>query len=202
MGANDFKKGHNGCSQCNRERRSFNTSKMNSQYEMYDQSGSNNSMWNGLSPLKQYLRGQLTDWKKESMEHYDYKCTITGKPFHDNHHITSFHNIVERTMHITGLPIHDEIGKYNNDELDRIVEVFHGLHKLYGHGALMSKEIHDSYHNQVGRHDGFINIDTFIMFTKSYAHVNGIDLSKLLNELHQQKRINKLIELNYSLQSA
>ncbi|MBO2536300.1 hypothetical protein [Rummeliibacillus suwonensis] len=183
---NNFKSGYNGCTQCNSEKQSKVTKKM---VEQYDLSGSNSPCWNGLTPLKTYLRSQLNEWKQHSMQHYNYTCQITGKSFDVIHHTTAFSYIVQKTMSLLGYPIYEEVGMYTGEQLDNITNVCLWLHDWYGYGIPLTNEEHDLYHSSEYAGMTNINIDSFMDFMDD----RGVHIS----ELYQQKLKNNRLELNY-----
>jgi hypothetical protein len=123
---------------------------------------------NELSPLKLYLRHNLTSWKRDSMSNCNYKCVITEQPFRDIHHLYSFDNIVKETMNEINLPIYEIIEFYSDDELNLIKEKCLELHYKYGFGVCITRELHKLFHNIYGKKN---NTDKqFFEFTQRYKN--------------------------------
>lgn len=120
-------------------------------YEVRKRIGEENARWNGgISSLVAYLRGQLTDWKKDTMKFSNYKCIITGKNFDDIHHLYSFDKIKDETIQILHFPIYDEINKYSDDELKQISKLCLELHYKYGLGVCITNKEHKLFHKIYG----------------------------------------------------
>lgn len=172
-----LKKGHNGCPVCNSERQSEVSKKLHETY-YFDNSRENNPLWKGgITQLSTYFRNQLTEWKKWSMKHFDYKCFITGRAFEDIHHMNGFNDIVMRTMEIVNLPIHENISMYSDDELETIRLVCLKLHVAEGFGVPLTNDIHKEFHSIYGR--GGNTIDQFIDFLEDKGlHAKAKQLTK------------------------
>ena len=57
--------------------------------------GENHPLWKGgLTLLHDMLRDCILEWKNKSMEHYNYRCVVTGQYFDVTHHLYSFNKIV------------------------------------------------------------------------------------------------------------
>lgn len=181
---NKFKQGQNGCPVCNSERQSEIAKEI---HETYDNSGENSVSWKGgISPLSNYLRGQLNEWKKCSMKHFDYKCIITGRAFEDIHHMNGFNILLGKTMELTGLPIHENISEYSNDELTMLTDTILKLHVAEGFGVPLTNEVHTEFHQAYGY--GNNDIDQFIEF----MHMKGLhDKAQALQE-YETNRLKQL----------
>jgi hypothetical protein len=116
--------------------------------------GENHYLWKGgVSPLHNYLRCKIGDWKKESLKLHNYRCVISGKKGKlVVHHLVSFSAILRETMDELMLGYFN-IGKYSNEELDFITKLFLDKHSKYGYGVPLYSEIHDLFHSVYGRGD-------------------------------------------------
>lgn len=110
----------------------------------------NHYCWKGgVTPLHEYLRRHLNDWKKESMKFYNYRCDITGKKFEVIHHLYNFSDIVKETLQETKLS-YREIGDYTEEELKLLIKTCNDIHKKYGLGVCLSENLHKEFHSIYG----------------------------------------------------
>lgn len=116
-------------------------------------SGEGSSNWKGgISSLRNYLRSHLDEWKRDSFKKYNYKCDISGINKNLNiHHLYSFNLIFQEIIEIAKLPIYQEINKYTNEELDKLVDICLKLHNKYGLGVCLCKEEHKKFHSEYGK---------------------------------------------------
>lgn len=101
----------------------------------------------GISPLHEYLRKHICDWKNNSLRQCNYKCVITARKTDVIHHLYSFNKILDEAIQITKLDLRDSIEKYSFEELDLLVQICNQLHKKYGLGVCLNKKIHKLYHD-------------------------------------------------------
>lgn len=126
-----------GCPECGLKRRS----------------GNNNWNWKGgITPLQNYLRLRLTQWKKDSLKKYDYKCDITGKNSKklQIHHPLNFSDILLETLEYLNLPIYPQVNLYTDVELKDIEDMCSKIHAKYGLGICLCKEEHNLFHTTYG----------------------------------------------------
>jgi len=124
-----------GCPKCDEERRK----------------GSTSSSWKGgITPVKNYLRGAVFQWRKDSMRECKYKCVITGNNFDHIHHIHNFSSIVYETFDICGIPLKPKVIDYTEQELLQLSIVCNYLHDEYGLGKCLTKELHKEFHSIYG----------------------------------------------------
>ena len=117
-----------------------------------DRSGKNHYCWKGgTTPIQNHLRRKALQWRKDSMKHCNFKCVITGKRFDDIHHIHGFDLILEETLLIENLPIHDKINQYTKQEMLRIEKTCLDLHYKYGLGACLTTDEHVLFHSIYGQ---------------------------------------------------
>jgi hypothetical protein len=183
----NFKRGANSCPECTYEQNAENTRNLRKQF---DTIGKNNPKFNGLSPLRNYLRTQLEDWKRLSMKEHDYKCVVTGEPFDVIHHAYGFNEIVIDTIELTGLPIHETVEVYSQEELELIRSTFLKLHDFYGPGFPLSTDIHDEFHSMY-RYGGNTN-EQFVEFLTIKGHE---ELAAKVNESEIKRK--KIMKIKY-----
>jgi uncharacterized protein YfkK (UPF0435 family) len=114
--------------------------------------GENNPSWKGgISTLSLHLRQFISQWKKDSLIKYDYKCDITGVDKNlIIHHLYGFNQILQETMNTLQLPIYEEINQYTDKELKSIEKKCLELHYKYGLGICLCKEEHKIFHTLYG----------------------------------------------------
>jgi len=116
--------------------------------------GRNHSGWNGTSELRKFLRDKIKNWKKKSLEHFNYKCVIC-----DNsnslrvHHLYPYYKLIKDTLNNLNLPIYNKIDEYTDEELNLIEDKFLELHYNYGFGVPITNELHNEFHKIYGRKD-------------------------------------------------
>jgi hypothetical protein len=128
--------GKNGCIHCQKEMRAR----------------ENNPNWKGgITPIHNYLRNKIYQWKQDTFIKYDYKCAITGSQ--ENliiHHLNGFDKILQETMKELNLPLHMEISEYTDIELKSIENKCLELHYKYGLGVCLCEEEHKKFHSIFG----------------------------------------------------
>lgn len=115
--------------------------------------GENHSNWKGgITPLHNYLRQRIGDWKYKSLVASDFKCMFTGENNGNLvvHHLLGFNLILKKVMEELDLPIYQEISKYSIEELYNIENIIvHEHNKLLG--VCLNPDIHELFHNEYGR---------------------------------------------------
>lgn len=159
----------------------------------YDKiSGENCHLWKGgTTPIETYLRDRIGDWKKETMEHDNYICQLSGLKFDVIHHIYPFINIVNETLKETNIENKSSISEYNDIELDKLTKQCLDLHKRYGLGICLNLQLHLLYHAKYHKNE-LINYTTFEEFNKKYY--NGEFDDELNEELKSYNSIKRLKE--------
>lgn len=135
-----------GCYYCGRER----TEKS----ERKRLIGELNPMWKGgITPLHNYLRDKILQWKKDSFKNADYKCDITGIKDVSLiiHHLHNFSDILKETLQILDLPLYDSVSKYTEEELNNITNKCIELHYEYGLGVCLCEKEHKLFHAIYGK---------------------------------------------------
>lgn len=132
--------------------------------------GENSSLWSGgLSELNKSLREHLYSfWTRESLEKYDFKCALTGatRDLHVHHLTKNFSRIVKEASENLNVELKRCVGDYEEDEILKLKREVVRLHKRYGLGVPLHRDIHILFHNVYGRRDN--NKSQFIEFQKDY----------------------------------
>ena len=144
--------------------------------------GANSNNWKGgISPLNNFLREFLSDWKKESMVNCHYKCVITGDKFDVIHHLYPYNKILQETLDECRLPVYPLISNYTNEQLELLKYTIIKNHYKHPLGVCLRQDIHNLYHHIYGDDN---NLEQFEEFAKKYY--DGEFDEKLL-ELKQLK---------------
>jgi len=129
-------------------------------------SGENSPFWKGgLTPIYEFLRAKILEWKRESMKQCDYKCILTKQKFSAVHHLYSFNKIVLEVLEDINIELKLTVLDYTNEELELIEQQFILIHNKYPLGVCLTKNIHDLYHNLYGNDN---TPEQFEEFTKRY----------------------------------
>lgn len=143
-------------------------------------SGENNHNWKGgISPLHNYLRYKIKEWKKDSFKKYNYRCGITR--IHSNdlviHHMYGFKLILEETLLDLNLDIRSQVNLYSDEELLKIENLLIEKHYEHGLGIPLTSYIHDLYHKIYGK--GNNTKEEFDIFRNDYLNGKYKDLEKV-----------------------
>lgn len=133
--------------------------------------GENSIHWQGgRTPIFEYLRKKISQWKKDSMEKCEYKCVITGERFDVIHHLYNFHKIAEETFDSVKIEIKPMVEDYSAQELVKLEQRCLELHYKYGLGVCLKDEVHKEFHNIYGKEDN--TPEQFDEFKEKYSLVN------------------------------
>jgi hypothetical protein len=111
----------------------------------------NHPNWKGgITPLHNYLRRKLTQWKNDSLLNSDYKCVITGGNFDDIHHLYGFDLILQSVIIETSLDIRSEISNYSENELILLENKCLEIHYRYPLGVCLREDVHKLFHDLYG----------------------------------------------------
>lgn len=126
--------------------------------------------YNGYYTLINYIRMNISDWKKKSMESSGYRCVLTGEEFDDIHHKYGFNLMLNETFKIIDIDDRESIDDYTNDELKLILDTFKSVQNKYPLGVCVSREVHKLFHKIYGY--GNNTPDQWDKFEQDYK--NGI----------------------------
>ena len=101
--------------------------------------------------LEKYLRGQLSNWKRESMEKCNYQCVLTSSKDFEIHHLYSFSNIIDEMGEIYNIEYKKNINDYTKEQLDYITSCFFYVHNKYPLGVCLDKKLHKAFHSIYGK---------------------------------------------------
>ena len=90
--------------------------------------------------LSKYIRGNIQQWKKDSMKNCNYQCIFTGSNIND----------------------------YSKDELQYILNIFIKEQSKYPLGVCIRKEIHVLFHSLYGQY--YNTPEQWYQFQKDYTN--------------------------------
>lgn len=101
--------------------------------------------------LRKYLRGNIYQWKQDSMRNCNYQCVLTGSKNFEIHHLYNFNYIVNEFLATHNIPIYPNINDYSSDQLTYIVDQFIDFHNQYPLGVCVEKQLHKLFHHHYGK---------------------------------------------------
>lgn len=104
----------------------------------------------GYTTIKNMLRGQIWNWKKDSIKACNYQCVLTGSKNFHIHHLISFSEIFNNYQDIHPLKSQN-IKDYTQDEIDEICQSFVKFHDQYPLGVCVHPDLHTQFHTQYGK---------------------------------------------------
>lgn len=130
---------------------------------------------NGESKVTDALRNSVDGWRNNLLQIYKNKCPITGSGDVVTHHLYPFAKILKECSSKTGVPVLKRIGDYaeyeNFAKLKESVVEYHWKHDI---GIVISKELHDLFHNEYGDKDN--TTEQFDEFLKEKYNINLKDV--------------------------
>ena len=102
--------------------------------------------------ISKYIRGQIWDWKKESMINCDYKCVITGSKEFEIHHIYPVNKILRDVYNKYKIE-QKEFKDYTEEELLNIVSLFYIEQDKHPLGECIRKDLHALFHSLYGQYN-------------------------------------------------
>jgi hypothetical protein len=107
---------------------------------------------NTYATLSKYLRGQNQKWKKDSMEHCDYKCVLTGSKNFEIHHLYGVSNMIEDIFVQNNIMYKENLSDYTDAELSFILDKFLEIQSEYPLGECIDKKLHILFHSLYGQY--------------------------------------------------
>ena len=120
--------------------------------------------------LSKYIRGNIQQWKKDSMKNCNYQCIFTGSKDFQIHHLYGVSNILNDIVNNYHIVIKNNINDYSKDELQYILNIFIKEQSKYPLGVCIRKEIHVLFHSLYGQY--YNTPEQWYQFQKDYT--NGI----------------------------
>lgn len=102
--------------------------------------------------LSKYIRGNIQQWKRDSMKKCNYKCIFTDSKDFQIHHLYGVSNILNDIIIKNNFVIYENINDYSQQELDAILDAFVSEQSKYPLGVCISKNIHVLFHSLYGQY--------------------------------------------------
>lgn len=134
-------------------------------------SGENNYNWKGgITSLYIYMRQKTSQWRLDSLKHFNYKCAITGV---NNsklvvHHLYNFASILEESLSELKFTNKRQIGDFSSEELIELENILIKKHYDYGLGVPLIPEIHRKFHSIYGNKKN--TVEQFEEFKNNYIN--------------------------------
>ena len=103
--------------------------------------------------LNKFLRGQIQDWKTESMKRCSYQCVLTGSKDFEIHHLYPVNRIIEDIFKKYNLVQKENYQDYTQEEIDEILEKFKYEQSLHPYGVCVEKSLHTLFHHIYGKYN-------------------------------------------------
>ena len=104
----------------------------------------------GITPISDYLRHLpvVVKWMEDAKENVNYTCELIGKQCYvETHHIKPFCELIIEAHMLNGIQIKEIIADYTEEELKLLVAYITKWHQDFSNAIVLSKEVHDYFHN-------------------------------------------------------
>lgn len=166
-----FLSGHSGCKKC----------------ANIEQGGSNHWNYkNGKSDVEEALRQSLYSWKKDVLEMYESRCSVTQSTSNVVvHHLVDFDTLVKEASEELGIPIYERVGDY--DKYQDFISLKEGV--LIKHtvdiGIPITRKIHVEFHKE---YDEEVTPEMFDEFLKKNYNTSLKELQGKIAYEHEQHK--------------
>lgn len=117
-------------------------------------SGENCIFWKGGSTnIVQHFRALTVPWRNKRFAEENRRCELSGKFSHDlvAHHINfSFSDIAWKTINDLKFDVREKVSDYSTEEIIALDKKFIENHEMMAVGVVMTKDIHNDFHNYCG----------------------------------------------------
>ena len=108
----------------------------------------------GITPISEYLRHLpiVKQWLDDCKKQANYTCELTGKVGGElnTHHLKAFNIIVLEAHKLNNIEIHEIVGEYTQEELNKLEEYVVRYHQDNSNAVVLCKEMHDLFHSIYG----------------------------------------------------
>ena len=101
--------------------------------------------------LNKYLRGNIYQWKLNSIAACNNQCILSGSKDYAIHHLYNFQTILDMYVDEYDIQVFDSVNDYTKQELEYIVETFNIFHSQFPLGVCVDKELHKLFHHLYGK---------------------------------------------------
>jgi len=165
---------------------------------LVNRSGKKHPNWKGgISPLHEYLRHNISEWKTESLQFTNFKCCLTSlnKTELVIHHLIPFIDIVREVLIDLNFELKSHFAEYLKEDLRDIALNCKRSHNKNGLGIVLDSKIHKLFHHTYGVRNNtpsqfleFVHrlesheFDTYLKENNLTLNINYEILENLLNQ--------------------
>ena len=102
--------------------------------------------------ISKYIRGNIQEWKSESLKRCDFKCILTGSKDYQIHHLYGVSNILKDIKNKYDIEYKDNFDDYTSEELSFILEKFIKEQAKYPFGECIRTDLHKLFHSLYGQY--------------------------------------------------
>jgi len=119
--------------------------------------------------ISKYIRGNIYQWKKDSMKQCQYCCVLTGSKDFEIHHLYPVNKLIN-SIFINNNIEYKNFNDYTQNELNNILKLFIIEQNKYPLGECVRKDIHSLFHRLYGQYN--TTIEQWKQFKNDY--INGV----------------------------
>ena len=119
--------------------------------------------------ITKYIRGNIYEWKSNSMKACNYECVLTKSKEFEIHHLYPVNKIVNDIFNKYNLE-YKEFNEYTENELNNILQLFVLEQSKYPLGECIRKDLHMLFHSLYGQYN--TTEEQWIQFKNDYT--NGV----------------------------
>ena len=119
--------------------------------------------------ITKYIRGNIYEWKSNSMKACNYECVLTKSKEFEIHHLYRVNKIVNDIFNKYNLE-YKEFNEYTENELNNILQLFVLEQSKYPLGECIRKDLHVLFHSLYGQYN--TTEEQWIQFKNDYT--NGV----------------------------
>lgn len=102
--------------------------------------------------VKRFIRGNIGEWKADSMRACGYRCVLTGDGDFHIHHVYGLAMIFDEIVEENNIVLKENFVDYTKEELEYILQKFIKKQSEYPLGVCVRKDIHRLFHKMYGHH--------------------------------------------------
>lgn len=116
--------------------------------------------------VKDIVRGNMHEWKQESLKHHNHKCIITGEATKTIHHNFTHSYLYRLAIKELGFVTKTDYIDFSKDDIDVLSKKCLELHFKHGYGVAIKSELHKEFHVTYGYKE--IMTEEFEQFKTDY----------------------------------
>ena len=117
--------------------------------------------------LSHFIRANITEWKKASMEQCNYKCIITGNKNFEIHHLVNLSKMLAQALNNLGMSQKGKVARdFTESERQAILQEFIKIQNDNPLGMCIESSIHALFHSLYGQFNN--TPEQFYHFVEEY----------------------------------